>query len=216
MMKSNKVAGLVISSRTKGIDQYLNGNFPVVSFERIISEKCSSVTCDNYEGGKLAAQHLIDSGCRNLICITGDSSLHMAANNRAIAFEDYCKSKSIPCQVFVTQEAEFQSMDYLNSLERIVQNHPDADGYFTTGDIIAMQLIKICKKHHINVPDNAKIVGFDDTYIATYSDPPLTTIHQPIDTMCKFAIDTILHYDSNNQTPIRSSLGVTLIKRGTT
>ncbi len=216
MMRANKVAGIIISSRTLGLEKYFTERFPVVSIERLINAATSSVTCNNYEGGRLATQHLIERGCKKLAHIGGVNGLNMIADERSHAFKDVCDLKQIPYEIFMTEEAQFHSMEYIDWLDTIVTSHPEIDGYFTSNDIIAIQLIHVCHRHKLHIPDDIKIVGFDDILMAAWSTPALTTIRQPIEQMSKAAIDIIRQYDRKPSIPTQSVLGVTLVQRETT
>ena len=216
MLNSNKVAGIFISSRTSGIEQYLTPNMPIVSFERVISDQISSVACDNYQGGILATRCLIECGCKSICHIGGVSGLNMPADERCRAFLDECKKAGIVHHVFDTEESQFQAMDYSDWLDHILSQDPNIDGIFASSDIIAAQLISVCAKRGIRIPDEMKIVGYDDTVIASWVTPKITTIHQPLEQMCRSAISTILQDKDKENLPTRSIFGVTLIKRETT
>ena len=216
MLKSNKVAGIFISSRTSGIEQYLSANMPVVSFERVISSQISSVACDNYQGGTLATKCLIERGCKNIGHIGRVSGLNMLADERCHAFLEVCKAAGVDYHVFDTEESQFQSMDYSSWLDKILEQNPDMDGVFASSDIIAAQLIGACAKRGIRIPSDMKIVGFDDISIASWITPKITTVHQPLEQMCRSAVNTILQERSGENQPTRSLFGVTLIQRETT
>jgi LacI family sucrose operon transcriptional repressor len=66
------------------------------------------------------------------------------------------------------------------------------------------------------VPDQLKIVGFDDTHIAKITTPQLSTIHQPIEEMAELAVKLLHMSVSGKIVPERTVLPVTLIERETT
>ncbi|WP_165444095.1 LacI family DNA-binding transcriptional regulator [Lachnoclostridium sp. Marseille-P6806] len=216
LLKANKVAGIVISSRTPGIENDLNGNFPVVSLERVINENTSAVVCDNYEGARIATQHLIDCGCRRLGSFLVRSDVAMAADKRIDAFQDVCRTNRIPCHVFEAKEEQFQFMCFEEFCSSVLEQRPDIDGYFACGDITAIQLLAACQKKGLRVPEEIRIVGFDDLPMASWVCPPITTIRQPIEKMSRLAVDAILQYDPAHFIPTQSVLEVSLVRRGTT
>ena len=59
----------------------------------------------------------------------------------------------------------YPSLDYHEYIEKILEEHPEIDGIFASSDVIAAQVIQICRKKGIPIPDQIKLVGFDD-------DPP--------------------------------------------
>lgn len=216
LLRANKVAGIIISSRTAGIEKYLTGKFPVVSFERVINSNTSAVVCDNYEGARLATQHLIDCGCQKLGSFLVKSSVAMAAEKRIDGFRAVCEKNRIPYRIFEAEEEQFQFMRFRDFCASTVESNPDVDGYFTCGDVAAIQLISVCQSKGLDVPGKIKIVGFDDIAMASWIHPGLTTIHQPMEQMSRFAVDAIEQYDPEHFIPTQSVLSVSLIKRDST
>ncbi len=216
MLKSNKVSGIILSSRTENIDKLLSDNLPVITFERIISSRISSVSCDNYQGGELAVRHLLEVGCKNLIHISGMHNILMPADARRDAFISVCEENQIPYQVFCAVEEQFQSLQYEDYLEKIILENPQADGIFASSDVIAAEVISVCSKNNIRIPEDMKLVGFDDVILSTLVTPKLTTIHQPIEQMCACAIDTLIHQIDDGFLPSKTVLPVKLVKRQST
>lgn len=82
-------------------------------------------------------------------------------------------------------EAQFLSMDYGAFLDRILQENPELDGVFASSDVIAAQLVQACARCGRRVPEDIKVVGFDDVDIAALTTPPITTIRQPVEQMMR-------------------------------
>ncbi len=85
-------------------------------------------------------------------------------------------------------------------------------------DVTAIGAMHAARELRVRVPDDVSMVGFDDIEIAQYTDPPLTTIHQPIHRKGEEAVRLLLH-DPWRQDPGRSEhrrLEVRLVIRGTT
>ena len=213
LLQENRVAGIIISSRTEDIGKYLTDRLPVVSFERIINETTAAVTCDNYEGGKLATEHLLHCGCKHLAAFQIKSGVPMSADKRIDAFRDTCKANGIEFKVFQATESQFQSMRFQDFSMEILKKQKGIDGFFIPGDVAAIQFITACQKCGIRVPDEIQVVGFDDISMATWVHPQLTTIHQPIEQMSKIAVNTIIDFDPNSFIPLRSVIPVSLIER---
>ncbi len=216
MLQSNKVSGIVLCSRTAGVEEILKTNLPVVTFERMVSPEICAVSCDNLQGGYLAAAHLVERGCKKLMHIGGVSQLHLPADDRQTAFEQVCRQHNIPFEVLYTQESQFQAMDYGGFLEEALERHPDVDGVFASNDIIAAQLIQACAKRSIRVPEDLKIVGYDDIRLASLTTPAITTVRQPVNEMCEKAVESIIQQLDQKYPPSRTTLGVTLVRRETT
>jgi DNA-binding LacI/PurR family transcriptional regulator len=216
MLSANKVAGVILASHTQNLDKSISIDAPVISIDRIISPKIPSICSDNYQGGVLAAEHLIAKGCKKLAYISGSAYLNMDANKRYFGFKQVCESKGIPYIVLDATEEQFQSMQYDNVVTSLFENYPDADGIFTSNDIIAAHVIRVCNERGIKIPDEMKIVGYDDIDLCTLCTPSITTIHQPINEICKYAVESIIFKSEKKLISINVALPVRLIERGTT
>lgn len=213
MLKSNKVSGIVLSSWTENLENILPNNLPVITFERIISNHISSITCDNYSGGEIATRYLLEIGCKNLLHISGTNNIAMPADSRRDAFVNVCQGNHIPFKVFYVEEAKYQSIDYYLELEQIILSNPEIDGIFTSNDVIAADIICLCNKNNIRIPSDIKLVGFDDTRLTSLITPKITTIHQPIEQMCSCAINTLIHQIEEGFLPSKTVLPVSIIRR---
>jgi LacI family sucrose operon transcriptional repressor len=217
MLKANKVAGIIIASRTQNLQDYLNIDSPLISIDRIISSNIPSISSDNYHGGTLAAMHLIDKECKSLAYISGSSDLEFEANKRYFGFRDTCISNKVTPPLFLdATEERFFSMDYQEIVAELFETSPHVDGIFTSNDIIAAQIIQYCRKHKISIPEKVKLIGYDDTDLALLCTPSLSTIHQPIKEICCHAVEGIYQQSIDGIIPENLVLPVSFIERETT
>jgi LacI family repressor for deo operon, udp, cdd, tsx, nupC, and nupG len=64
---------------------------------------------------------------------------------------------------------------------------------FAQSDLLAIGAIKELRAHGIGVPEEVSVVGYDDIPVASFVDPPLTTVHQPMTEVGKRAVSLVLH-----------------------
>ena len=76
--------------------------------------------------------------------------------------------------------------------KEISEDTDGADGIFFTSDVLAIGGIEYLKKAGVKIPQEMKIVGFDDISAGQIIDPNLTTIHQPIEKFGELAANVIL------------------------
>ena len=141
--------------------------------------------------------------------------MQLQANRRDEAFIDTCRAHQIEPIVLATSEQGFSNLDYYDDIERLLTQH-DIDGLFLGNDIMAAQTIQIAARLGMSIPDQLKIVGFDDISLASLTTPALTTIRQPIDEIGKYAVDVIQNQLNGTVVPTQIVLPVTLVQRGTT
>ncbi|NLX77672.1 MAG: LacI family transcriptional regulator [Clostridiaceae bacterium] len=217
MLSANKVAGVIIASHTQNLDKKINIDAPVISIDRIISPQIPAICSDNYQGGVLAAEHLISKGCKKLAHISGSIHLNMDANKRYYGFRDVCDKHGIPHILIDATEEQFQAMNYDSIINMLLNKHPGVDGIFTSNDIIAAQVISICSRRGIKVPEQMKVVGYDDIDLCKIFNPSITTIRQSIDEICMYAVESIIT-KAEEEKPIPSCIifPVKLVERETT
>lgn len=216
MLRSNKVSGIIIGTRNGELDERLPPNLPVVTFERAISDRIPTVMCDNYQGGILATKHLVNSGCRHLAILCGSKRVHLPADDRTQAFIDECRKSRIEPVIFATDEAQFESRQYTTEIAMMLDSNKKIDGIFATSDVMAAQVIQVCSKRRIRIPQDIKLVGFDDVEISRLTTPTLTTVHQPIEQMCNSAVSLIIRQLRGEPVPSKTVLPVSLIEREST
>lgn len=219
MCKSGRVAGVVLCSGSFETEKFRGLDFPLITLERSMDEGTLSIECDNYQGGTMATQHLIDKECHKLMYIGGMSAgedVRMPADFREVAFRDTCAKTKTENVVIVTEKQMFDSMEYYEFVREKLIEHPDVDGVFASSDVIGAYVLQACYDLNIEVPGRLKIVGFDDVNIAQFTSPGLTTIHQPVEQMAEQAISAIVQIDAGKVVPTKTVFPVTLVERGTT
>lgn len=219
MCKSGRVAGVVLCSGSFETEKFRGLDFPLITLERSMDEGTLSIECDNYQGGTMATQHLIDKECHKLMYIGGMSAgedVRMPADFREVAFRDTCAKTKTENVVIVTEKQMFDSMEYYEFVREKLIEHPDVDGVFASSDVIGAYVLQACYDLNIEVPGRLKIVGFDDVNIAQFTSPGLTTIHQPVEQMAEQAISAIVQSDAGKVVPTKTVFPVTLVERGTT
>ena len=115
-----------------------------------------------------------------------------------------------------TEKAQYHNMKYDMMIESALLEHPETDGLFLNSDVIAAQALQVCRKLGRPVPEQMKIIGFDDVNIATLTTPQLTTIHQPVREMAEIAVNLLHDAVGGKVVPKRTVLPVYLVERETT
>ncbi|HHV11533.1 MAG TPA: LacI family transcriptional regulator [Clostridiales bacterium] len=216
MCTSNRVAGVILCSGTVAVEEFKGLNIPLITVERYLENGTAAIECDNLQGGRLAAKHLIESGCKHLIHFSGVSETAMPADSRAIGFRETCGAMNINFVEAVTSAYQYNNLEYHDYIEAALKENPKVDGVFASSDLIAAQVIQVCAKLGIRIPEQLKLIGFDDVFIATLTTPRITTIHQPVREMAKMAIELLISASEGKIVPSRTLLPVSLVKREST
>ncbi|QMS84796.1 LacI family DNA-binding transcriptional regulator [Candidatus Xianfuyuplasma coldseepsis] len=163
MLKNNRVDAIILLTNND-IEQYLNKDLPLISFDRKFKD-VPFVASDNYQGGILAAKKLIDLGCDHLMFIgddaQGDSTpVQTEVTKRRLGFMSYAKEHHHSEVINI----EYPLGNYINIPEQVhktVLEHPEVDGIFAISDAVACEVILNLEKHGKRVPEDVKVIGFD-------------------------------------------------------
>ncbi len=152
---------------------------PVVVVDRDVPDVAvDSVLVDNARGGWLATQHLIDLGHRRIGCITGASDLTPSAD-RITGYRQALIENSIPVAETLIVKGDFQYESGYQAAQRLLALDDPPTAIFACNDLMAVGAISLTVELGRQVPADLSIVGFDDVRLASFTNPPLTTIAQP-------------------------------------
>jgi len=217
MLMANKVMGIILASHTQNIDDFIHIDAPLIVIERSPAPHVPCALTDNYNGGYLAGKHLIEKGCKKILYFSGHSTIDADPNKRILGLRDACRKADVAEPVhFDAPWEQFISMNYDATVKQLFRRYPDTDGILASNDIMAANIVRYCHRHGIRVPEQLKVIGYDDTSFAKNCTPQLTTIHQPIDELCRFAVRSILCAAAGETIPISATFPVRLVERETT
>jgi DNA-binding LacI/PurR family transcriptional regulator len=149
----------------------------VVGGQPLQGEPAWYVDADNRGGGRGATEHLIRSGRRRIAAITGPQDTHAGLAR----YQGYREAMAVAgLNSARTEPADFTETGGELAMARLLDRHPDLDAVFAGSDNMAAGAIRALKASGRSVPGDVAVVGFDDLPIALTTDPPLTTVHQPV------------------------------------
>jgi DNA-binding LacI/PurR family transcriptional regulator len=129
-------------------------------------------------GGRLATEHLIHQGRRN-IAFFGDTSLPEVAL-RFQGFTEALEHHGLPLDSALVVNTPFTPDEARETVRAFLERKQPFDGIFAASDLIAMTSMGLLNERGYVIPDELSIVGYDDIEAASHCHPPLTTIKQPL------------------------------------
>ena len=179
---SGKAIGIVIIGQWRHHDQ-LNElaarKVPVVVWGGQMPQQLyCSVGGDNIGGGLLATRHLLQQGCRRIVFL-GDAQLP-EVHLRRRGYEQALLEAGLPPDPALELPVPFEIMAAREALDRLCASDLVFDGVVACSDLLALQAVQAVRASGRDVPGDVAVVGYDDMPLATWSDPPLTTVHQPV------------------------------------
>lgn len=162
--------------------------FPLVLFfSRTESPDISFVDCDNFTGGKIAANHLLSLGHTNLAMVVGPTN-SVDSSDRFQGFRSSIEAAGHTLKDVVRIDGPHSDPHELVAL----MNQKDRPtGLFVWSDDVAFECLRVLRDIGIGVPNDLSVVGFDSTAACTRVDPPLTSIRQPIAEMARTATEIL-------------------------
>lgn len=182
MLEAMNVDGIVIATSNSELCGYLdNCKTPVVTIDRLISKNVSGgyIHCDHYEGGRLGAEHLLDCGCKSVVCVRGLERIS-SANERYAGYVDVCRERGVEPQTII---CDYEFSEGLEMTEQLLSRYPNVDGIMACNDMVAISIYKVLHRKKIRVPEDIQIVGYDNIYLSSLVTPEITTVAQPIEKM---------------------------------
>ena len=196
MLQRNQVDGILNGSHTLDLQEYAKVGLPVVAIDRDLGETIPIVSSNHPEGGRLAAQKLIECGCKKVAQIMGYSHVKTPSNERHISFSEEMKNHGISCITTELKWNQFEFDDYSASIKSLLDMNPDIDGIFAV-DLVAAAVMKEALQRGTRVPEDLKIVGYDGTYVSEVVTPTITTIRQPVPELAKCCVEIMLKLINN-------------------
>jgi LacI family transcriptional regulator len=137
----------------------------------------SIVGMDNFTGGRLATQHLIEQGCRHIGHISGPLDWWEARQRKA-GWERTLVEAGLPCGDGQWVEGNWSASSGERAFLKLIEKFPLLDGVFVANDQMAISVVLTASRMGRRVPDDLAVIGFDGIQESAFYRPPLTTIFQ--------------------------------------
>jgi DNA-binding LacI/PurR family transcriptional regulator len=150
-----------------------------------------SISIDNYQGGCIATQHLLDQGYCKIGHIAGPLSWWEARARKNGWMETLAKSQiSVNDNHWV--EGNWSTSSGYDAGQKLITQYPDMDAVFIANDQMALSFLKLAQDQNLSIPDDIAVVGFDGIPEADYFYPPLTTIRQDLNRLGCNAVEALI------------------------
>ncbi len=194
VLRSRRVDGIIVLTG-RLTDQALKAcarNVPIVVTGRTLKAAgLVSLNFDNFEGGRLATQHLIGLGHRDIAFIAGDRD-HPDANERLRGYRAALHEAGIPLNADLVVPGAYSEVSGMMAVDRLLSKRQRFTAIFAANDQMALGAALGLQRRSLRVPDDISMVGFDDLPTSLYAIPPLTTVHQPAYELGRLAASAML------------------------
>lgn len=178
-------------------------------------DEANFVDINNVDGAYLLMRHLIERGYKRIGIIPGREGL-TSSQDRLEGYRKALSDAGLPFDRKLvapsghyTEGGGYHSMAYLLT--------QDVDAVFCASDVMAGGAIRAITESGLRVPNDVAVAGFDDIPAAKRTNPPLTTVHQPIQQLGAAAAEGLINLlEGRQEAPYHKLFPVELIVRAST
>lgn len=166
----------------------------------------SYVAVDDFQGGYKATKHLLSLGVTNILHISGPQTSRDALERKQgflEACDEFGLSKS---QISIFQGNFLESCGEACG-KKLAKEGNLPSGVFAANDMMAIGCMRALRRRGIRIPEDVRIIGFDDIMLASYVEPALTTIRVPFDDLAQMATEELV---KQIEFPVRKNTRVLL------
>lgn len=192
-------------------------NLPVVYIDRAPCNAEVLILSDNEMGGYLAGRELILKGCRRSLFLR-DIRYASTIRSRKDGYIRALQESGIQYSEELEMSCFPEYGEARSVMERLLREKGCFfDGIFATNDMMALACVNVLTENGIKIPDEVKVVGFDNISLTQFTSPQITTIAQDTKELALRAGETILKMIDNEEIQEKKTIiPVRLITRGTT
>jgi DNA-binding LacI/PurR family transcriptional regulator len=170
--------------RERGLPVVLGGRPPV-------GYGGAYVDVDNLGGARAGVAHLIRRGRRRIATIAGPQDMG-AGQDRLAGYRAALADAGRTEDPALIVEGDFSEVSGLQAMRGLLARHPDVDAVFAANDLMAIGALRALRDAGRRVPEDVAVVGFDDSPLSRVTEPPLSTVRQPVDGMGREMAEMLL------------------------
>ncbi len=215
ILQGGLIDGVIVASSLVSdplLEALLKRSLPFVMIGRDPSNsQVSYVDVDNINSAREMVAHLIRLGNHRVATIAGPQNM-IAGADRLQGYLAALRDKGIPADASLMVEGDFTEAGGYAAMQRLLPFAPDA--VFCASDAMALGALRALREAGKRVPEEVAFAGFDDMPFSAHTDPPLTTVRQPIQRNGSVAVETLIDLVSYpNSPPRRIVLSTELVIR---
>ncbi|MEZ2389534.1 LacI family DNA-binding transcriptional regulator [bacterium RCC_150] len=179
--------------------------------------RAASVGVTNWEGGRIAAEHLLGLGHKRFALIGGVKN-HLYSRARLDGFRSALSARDLQVDPQLVGAADWDRDEARDFAVDVLSRKDRPTAIFAASDMMALGVYDAARYLGLDIPTDLSVVGFDDVPEATWATPQLTTVMQPIQEMGATALRMLLGltgFERNGDGP-RLELATRLVTRGST
>ena len=164
---------------------------PMIFMTMEVRPDVSIVAVDNYAGGRMATEHLLQQGYRHIGHISGPLDW-WEARQRQAGWRDALLAAGVPQDDLHAEEGNWSSASGVQGVDWLLAGYPEMDAVFVGNDQMALGVLQTACCQEIQVPQELAVVGFDGLVEAAHYWPPLSTVYQDQPRLGRIAVEELV------------------------
>jgi DNA-binding LacI/PurR family transcriptional regulator len=148
----------------------------------LAGQPVACVDADNRGGARQAVGHLAAAGRRRIAAIRGPADMTVG-QERHSGYLDGLAEAGLVADDSLVEPGDFSLDSGVTAARALLDRRPEVDAVFAASDAMAIGAMRTLRAAGRSVPGDVAVVGFEDSPSAAHTDPPLTTVHQPVEEM---------------------------------
>lgn len=149
------------------------------------------VSSDNDVGARLAAEHLVERGCRDLVVVGSHTSTQRQFAERVDAFIARAEELGATARLAAIEPGGARREQGRMATESVLAGGEPFDGVFAVCDALAFGVMEALQSAGKSIPEDVKLVGFDGIPASELTTPPLTTIEPDLDHAGRLLVEAV-------------------------
>jgi DNA-binding LacI/PurR family transcriptional regulator len=218
-LHENRVDGILVNSSRVGrlyMPLLAEMRVPIVLINNEHpGEFIHSVTIDNLRAGRDATSHLVELGHKRIGYVGNQFGLQ-ADTERFSGYRQIMDEADIGFDPELVAHGDGGPEAGMRAAARLLALPDPPTALFCYNDMQALGALRAARERGLTVPRDISVVGLDDLYLSSYTDPPLTTVQQPKQEMGRLAAQMLLELISGKSPASRLTITGKLVVRAST
>jgi len=200
ILHNGLIEGVIIASvpiKDSIVNSLVESRIPFLEVGRHPALDVSYLDVDNVQAARNAVMHLVHVGYKRIATITGDLG-QISGADRFQGYLNALHDARIPFSQLLVAEGDYSEESGYKGMQRLIKQKPDA--VFIASDMMVYGAMRALRETDLHVPEDIAIVGFDDLSSSAKTDPPLTTVRQPISKMGNLAAEALIEMIETDST----------------
>jgi DNA-binding LacI/PurR family transcriptional regulator len=209
LARAKRIDGMILSTprlNDAALKALESADIPTVMMGSIVGSKLPYVDVDNTKAAEKATSYLVGLGHREIACISNAPPQYTAAPERVAGFKNVLATMDIPINESLIRYADFDPESGYECMQSLLQSREKFTAVFVASDNVAIGAKSALREAGLHVPDDISLIGFDDIPWAKYSDPPLTTVQLPAESLAQSACTLLLELIKDKDSDIQQQI----------